>query len=90
MIYGKISKGIPPLSISKLSKKSQYKEDEIKKLYEANKWWNYWKFQLHWNMIELVNKISKIKRKNPIQFINIFYLNKNYRTSHWVGHSALK
>ena len=36
---GKSSKGIPPLRISKISKKAQDKEDKIrKKLYEANKW----------------------------------------------------
>ena len=29
MVYGKIDKGLPPLRRSKLSKSSQYKEDEI-------------------------------------------------------------
>ena len=49
----KSAKGLPPLKISKLSKKEQEKQDEIqKKLYEANKWWNDWKFQLHWNKLE--------------------------------------
>ena len=44
----KSAKGLPPLSRSKLIKKAQDKEDEIKKkLYQANKWWNDWKFQLH-------------------------------------------
>ena len=34
-----ISKGLPPLSIPKLSKKSQDNQDEIQKnIYEANKW----------------------------------------------------
>ena len=31
-------------------------QDEIQKnLYEANRWWNDWKFQLHWNKIEWVD-----------------------------------
>ena len=33
MVYGKITKGLPPLRRPKLSKKSQDKEDEIKKNY---------------------------------------------------------
>ena len=69
---GKSSKGIPPLRISKISKKAQDKEDKIrKKLYEANKWQNYWKSQLHWYNLEWVNQRSKRKRKNPIQFLQI-------------------
>ena len=40
-----------------------------KKLYEANRWWNDWKFQLHWHKLEWVNTRSKIKRKNPIKFL---------------------
>ena len=34
----KSAKGLPPLSRNKLSKKAQERQDEIKKLYEANKW----------------------------------------------------
>ena len=30
------------------------------------------------------------KGMNPFQFLQLFFLNKNDRTSHWVGHSALK
>ena len=49
----KSAKGLPPLSRTKLSKKLQEKQDEIqKKLYEANKWWNDWKFQLHWHKLK--------------------------------------
>ena len=60
----------------KLSKISQYKEDEIKiKLYEANRWYNDWKLKLHWHNLEWVNPRSKIKRKKPIQFLQ-FFLNK--------------
>ena len=32
----------------------------------------------------------KSKEKKPIQFLNKNYINKNCRTSHWVGHSYLK
>ena len=65
MVYGKSAKGLPPLSRSTLSKKSQDKEDEIKKLYEANQWWNDWKLQLHWNKLEWVIPRSQIKRNKP-------------------------
>ena len=46
MVYGKSAKGLPPLKRSRLSKKAQYKEDKIKKLYEANKCWNDRRLQL--------------------------------------------
>ena len=49
----KSSKRLPPLRRNKLSKKAQELQDEIQKeLYEANKWWNDWKFQLHWHKLE--------------------------------------
>ena len=69
MVYGKTSKGLPPLRRLRLSKKAQQREDEIKKLYEADKWWNGWRFQLHWPKLEWVNPRSKIKRKKPIWFL---------------------
>ena len=47
MVCGKSAKGLPPLRRSTLRKKVQDKEVEIKKLYEANKWWNDRKLQLH-------------------------------------------
>ena len=60
----KIYKGLPPLRRTKLSERAKDKEDEIYiKLYEANKWWNYWKFQLDWHKLELVNTISTFKRE---------------------------
>ena len=37
---GESSNGIPALMISKVSKKEKDNEDEIKKLYNSNKWWN--------------------------------------------------
>ena len=60
------------------------------KLYEANKWWNHWKFQLYWHNLEGVIQEVKSKGKNPIHFLQLFYLNKNDRTYHWVVHSDLK
>ena len=62
MVTGKSDKGLPPLRRSTLSKKSQEKEDEIKKLYEANKWFKYWIFQLHRNKLEWFNTRSQTKR----------------------------
>ena len=70
----KSAKGLPPLSRTKLSKKSQERQDEIqKKLYEANKLWNDWKFQLHWHKLEWVNTRREIKRKNPIPFLETIF-----------------
>ena len=91
MVYRKISKGLPPLKRSKLGKKAQDKQDEFKKkLYEANKWWNNRKSQLHWNKLEWVNPKSLTKRNKPFSVSSIFYLNKNDRTSHWFGHSSFR
>ena len=38
---------------------------KLKKLYKANKWWNDWKFQLHWNNIEWINPRSLTKSNKP-------------------------
>ena len=72
MVYGKITKGLPPLRRPKLSKKTQEKDDETRKRYEANMYWNDWKLQLHWNKLERVNPRSQIKGKNPIEFLQFF------------------
>ena len=66
MVYGKTTKGLPPLRRPKLSKIAQEKVDEIiKNIYEANRHWNDCKFQLHWNKLEWVNPRSKDKRTQP-------------------------
>ena len=66
MVNGKSAKGLPPLRRLKLSKKAQERQAEIpKKLYEANKWWNDWKFQLHWHKLEWVNPKYLNKRDKP-------------------------
>ena len=88
----KSAKVLPPLRITKLSKKSQENQYEIqKKLYEANKWWNDQKSKLHWHKLEWVNSKPLNKRYKTYSVSpKTFYLNKNYRTSHWVGHSDIK
>ena len=87
----KSAKGLPTLRRSKLSKKSQENQDEIQKnLYEANKWWNDWKLQFHWKKLEWENPKYPNKKDKPYSVSsNIFYLNKNYRMAHWVGHSII-
>ena len=86
------AKGINLLKRSKISKKSQEKEDEIqKKLYEANKWWNDWRFQLNRNNLEWVDPKTLIKSDKPYSASSKkCYLNKNDRTAHCVGLSKLK
>ena len=88
----KIAKGLPPLKRSKLSKKAQEKEDKIQKyIYESNRWWDDWIFQLHQNNLEWVNPKTLIKRDKPYSVSSkTFYSNKNDKTSHWVGHYKLK
>ena len=88
----KRANGLTSLKISKISKKAQQKQDKIqKKLYEANKWWNYLKFQLYWNKLEWLDPKTLIRRDKPYSVSSkIFYLNKNDRTDQWVGHSQLK
>ena len=74
MVYGKSAKGLPPLRITKLSKKLQENQDEIQKnLYEANIWWNDWKFQLHWNKLEWVNPKSLNKRDKSYSVSSICF-----------------
>ena len=54
-----------------------------------NKWWNDYKFQLHWHKLDWVHPRIKIKSNKPYSVSsNKLYLNKGDRTSHWVGHSS--
>ena len=70
-----LTKVIPLLIKMKLSEKAQEKDDEIKwKLHTANRNWNDWKLQLHWNKLEWVKSRSKIKRKKSIQLIQSIYI----------------
>ena len=48
----RIVKGIPLPSRTKLGKKHKKRRMKLKTLNEANKWYNYWKFQLHWYKLE--------------------------------------
>ena len=70
------AKGIPPLKISKLNKKHKIIRIagwNLKKLYEANKWWNYWRFHLHCNKLEWVDPKTLIKRDKPYSVSSIFF-----------------
>ena len=70
-----MTKGLPPIRKKILSKKAQEKYDKIKiKLHTANRYWNDWKFQLHWNKLEWVNPIIKIVRKNLFNFFKNIYI----------------
>ena len=63
----------------------------IFKLYESNRWWNDWKFQLYWNKLEWVDPKSTPKRVKPFSVSSKkLYINKNDRAAHSVGHSKLK
>ena len=85
-------KGLPPLKRKKLSKNAQERDDLIKnKLFQYNRWWNDWKFQLHWNMLEWVDPKSIPKRVKPFSVSSKkFYINNNDRTAHFVCHYQLK
>ena len=87
----KCKKGLPPLKRTKLGKRAQKRRDLIKKeLFVSNMWWNDWKLQLHWNMLEWVNPKSRTKQVKPFSVSsNEFYINNNDRTAHFVGHSKL-
>ena len=76
---------------TKLGKKAPKRQDLIKnELFVSNMWWNNWKFQLHWNMLEWVNPKSTTKRVKPFSVSSKkFYINNNHRTAHFVGHSKL-
>ena len=88
---GKCAKGLTPLKRTKLSEKSQKRDNLIKnKLFQSNRWWNDWKFQLHWNMLEWVDPKST---PNRVKLFSVsskkFYINNNDRTAHFFGHSKL-
>ena len=45
----------------------------------------------YWNNLEWVNLIIKNKRKQPYSVSSKkFFIDKDLRTAHWVGHSLLK
>ena len=69
-MHEKRSKNLLPLREQTLSKKSQEKDDKIKRnLKTDNMNWNIWKSQIHWKMLEWVYKISKLARKTPIRLL---------------------
>ena len=89
---GKSDRGLPPLKRTKISKKAQERQDVIQnKLCEANRWWNDWNFQLHWNNLELVDPTYNHKRVKPYSVSSKkFYISRIDRKAHFVGHSRLK
>ena len=88
----KSARGLTLLKRTKISKKAQDIQDVIqKKLYEANRWWNYWGFQLHLNKHEWFDSESNPKRVKPYyDSSKKFYISKSDRKYHFVGHSRLK
>ena len=75
----------------KLGKKAQKRQDLIKnELFLSNVWWNDWKFQLHWNMLEWVDPKTTPKRVKKFSVSSkTFYIINKDRTAHFVGHSKL-
>ena len=60
-------------------------------MYQYNRWWNDWKFQLSWNKLKWVDPESTPKRVKPFSVSSEkFYISKNDRKAHFVGHSKLK
>ena len=59
---------------------------KLKNPYKANKWWNDWKFQLHWNKLECVDPKSNPKRVKPFSVSSKkFYIAKSGRTAHFLA-----
>ena len=82
---------LPPLKKSKLSKKSQKGEDKIKRrLTEANKEWNDWKFQVHWNKIEWLNPRISDEIKNTFYVSLKKCFKDNVKPANWVGQFKIK
>ena len=53
-------------------------------------WWNDWRFQLHWNMLECVDPKTTPKRVKPFSVSSkTLYIDNNDRTAHCVGHYKL-
>ena len=66
----KSARGLPQLKRTKLSKKSEERQYVIQnKLYEANRQWNDWKFQLHWYNLEWFDPKYNPKIVNPFLFL---------------------
>ena len=88
MVYVKKSaRGLPPLKRTKIGKKAQERHDKVqKKLYEANRWWNDRKFQLHW----VYPKSNPKRVKRFYVSSKKVHISKNDRKAHFVGHSRLK
>ena len=53
-------------------------------------YWNYWRFQLHWNKLEWFNTRSKKNKTTLFSFFKGVCIDKDLITANWVGHSLLK
>ena len=87
----KCAKGLTPLKRTKLIKRAQKRDDIIKnKNFQSNRWWNDWRCQLHWNMLEWVYPKST---PNRVKLFSVsskkFFINNNDRTAHFFGNSKL-
>ena len=72
-----MTKGLPPIIKQTVSNEAQKKSDRIKrKLNTDTRNCNDWRFQLHWNKIEIFNPIIKILRKNLFNFFRNIYIEK--------------
>ena len=92
MVYGKKCQRTTTIGEKKKFKKAQERQDEIqRKIYEANRQWNDWKFQLHWNKLEWVDTKFNPKIDKPFSvYSKTFYISKSDITAHCVGRSKLK
>ena len=83
----KLGQNLPPLKKRRLSTPPPKEEDQIKrKLTEDNQYRNDWKFQIHWNKLELVNPRSCDEQKIHFVCILKIFLKDNVKTAHWFGH----
>ena len=72
-----MTKGLPPIIKQTVSNEAQKKSDRIKrKLNTDTRNCNDWRFQLHWNKIEIFNPIIKILRKTYSISSGIYILKK--------------
>ena len=66
MVCGKIRTEDTTTKEKEIRQKKQEEENKInRRLTETNQEWCDWKFQIHWNKLELVNPRSRDERKNP-------------------------
>ena len=91
MVFKKCERGLPPLKRTKLTKKSQERHDYIYK-----NCMNLIGGRMIGNSNCIGTSLNGLilnqppKELNPFQYLQFFYISKNDRTAHFVGHSQLK